>query len=62
MRSNKRVVGAWDVGFHSLVEQARKDYSKTLGKELSMHEVTRIWGEGRITKFKIPKIRIRRLK
>ena len=60
LRSNHRVIGAWHTSFHKVVEKARKDYSRSLGKELSMTEVTKIWGEGKLTKFRYPKLRPKR--
>jgi hypothetical protein len=62
MNKNKRVSGRWDVGFHNIVEQARKDYSRQLGRELHITDVTRIWGEGKLAKFRYPKLRLRKIR
>jgi hypothetical protein len=57
----RRVVGAWDVGFHTIVQKAREQYSRDLNKpNLRDMDVTRIWGEGKLTQFKIPKLKLRR--
>ena len=60
MDKRRKVSGAWDFEFHKIVDQARQQYSRQLGKELSNVEVTRIWGEKRLTNFKIPKLKLRR--
>lgn len=60
MRKSKRVNGAWDVGFHHIVEQARKDYSRQLGKEINMIDVTRLWADPRATRFRYPKLRLKK--
>lgn len=59
IRNKKKnmVSGSWDINFHSIVEQARQQYSKQIGKELSMGDVTRIWGGNKIVRFNIPKLR-----
>lgn len=54
-----RVHGTWHRSFHTKVEEARQYYSRQLGKNLSMPEVTQLWGEGKITKFKIPPLKLR---
>lgn len=54
-----RVIGAWDTKFHMIVNQARKEYSRKLGKDINMTDVTRIWGEGKLARFKIPPLRLR---
>lgn len=58
MRKN-RVIGSWDVKFHAVVNQARKQYSRQLGKDINMTDVTRIWGEGKLARFKIPPLKLR---
>lgn len=60
MNNRKGLVkGEWDVGFHSIVEKARKEYSNKLGKNLSMRDVTRIWADRNLTRFRYPKLRLR---
>jgi len=58
-KNRNKVSGAWDINFHKIVEQARQQYSKQIGKEITMSDVTRIWGKSDMTKFKIPKLRRR---
>lgn len=57
MMRNRRVTGAWDINFHKIIEQARQQYSRQIGREIGMQEVTRIWGKPELTNFKIPKLR-----
>lgn len=56
-KRNGRVTGAWDVGFHDIVERARKEYSRQLGKEIHTIDVTRLWADPRVTRFRYPKLR-----
>ena len=43
--------------FYKIMQRARDEYSEVLGKEITMIDVTRIWGKGNIVKFEIPKIK-----
>jgi hypothetical protein len=56
-KQNKMVSQQWDINFHKIVEQARQSYSKQIGKEITMSDVTRIWGKPQMVKFNIPKLR-----
>jgi hypothetical protein len=61
MATKKRITAAFDPSFYNIMETARKDYSKQIGKSISMVDVTRIWGDQRLSRFKYPKLRRQRL-
>ena len=60
IRRGDRVTGAWHSDFHKIVENTRRDYSRTLGRDVTMFEVTKLWGEGKITRFRPPRLRLKR--
>jgi hypothetical protein len=56
----RRVTGAWDERFHKIIERARQQYSRQIGKEISMQDVSTIWSNPNMTQFRIPKLRRRK--
>lgn len=61
MSKNKRVTMAITPSWHQKVQEARRQYAKELNNPgLRDSEVMNIWGEGKLAKFKIPKLRLRK--
>jgi len=60
MNRNKSVMIRVSDEFYKKMENARRDYSAQLKKDISTPELTRIWGEGKLANFKVPKLRMRK--
>jgi hypothetical protein len=61
MATKKRITAAFDLSFYNIMERARKDYSKIIGKPISLVAVTRIWGNPQLSDFSYPKLKRRRI-